>query len=297
MSRTLRRLLGAAAFVLALSVATPSEQAHAAELHPDVAAAEAAFVADDLDASDAAIAKRLAENPDDVEALWRKARNLYQRGELVAQAGGTSSQRMKMYQDTEKIAKRIQSIDPNHPQGWFWQGTAMGRIATAQGIMSSLFMADDIEALWLKASKMKGYEYRSANDQSSFPGDVYFALGQFYRLCPDWMVVKLLVGTQGDIDESIRWLRKGVAFSPQRPEMAKELGVSLLCKATRDGDTGAATEGKQWLQKASKMPSHKATDRIDKKQIPIILSKADDACGYSRDGWQDTSKEAYNKHN
>jgi len=297
MSRTLRRLLGAAAFAVALATAMPTERAHAAELHPDVVAAEAAFVADDLDASDAAIARRLAENPDDIEALWRKARNLYQRGELIAQAGGTASQRLKMYQDAEKIAKRIQAIDPNHPQGWFWQGTALGRIATAQGIMSSLFMADDIEALWLKASRMKGYQYRSANDQSSFPGDVYFALGQFYRLCPDWMMVKLLVGTKGDIDESIRWLRKGVAFSPARPEMAKELGVSLLCKASRDGDTGSVAEGKKWLQKAAAMPSHKATDHIDKKQIPIILAKSEDACGYSRDGWQDMSKEAYEKHN
>jgi len=282
------------AALAAFVVAAP---AMAAELHPDVAEAEAAFVANNLDASDAALKRRLATDPNDVEALWRQARNLYQRGEILAQAGGSDAQRLKMYQDAEVIAKRIQKIDPDHPQGWFWQGTALGRIATANGIMSSLFMADDIEGLWLKASRMKGYEYRSSNDSSSFPGDVYFALGQFYRLCPDWMIVKMLTGTKGDIDQSISWLRKGVKFSPTRPEMAKELGVSLLCKAANEDDAAALAEGKKWLQKAQGMPAQKDTDNIDKKQIPIILSKVDDACGYSRDGWQDLSKEAYDKHN
>ena len=294
MSHFFRTVLLSAA--LALGTALPAP-ALAVELHPDVEAAEAAFVANDLDASDAALKRRLAENPDDVEALWRQARNLYQRGEILAQQGASAEARMKMYKEAEVKAKRIQAIDPKHPQGWFWHGTALGRIATAQGIMSSLFMADDIEGLWLKASRMTGYEYRSSNDSSSFPGDVYFALGQFYRLCPDWTLVKMLVGTKGDIDESVRWLRKGVQFSPTRPEMAKELGVSLLCKAEKQDDAKALAEGKQWLEKARAMPSQKSTDDIDKKQIPIILSKADDACGYSRDGWQDLSKDAYDKAN
>jgi tetratricopeptide (TPR) repeat protein len=269
--------------------------AWAVELHPDVLEAELAFVDNDLDKSDAALNRRIAQNPDDVEALWRQARNLYQRGELLAQGGATPEQRMKMYREAQAKCKRIQTLDPAHPQGWFWEGTALGRIATAQGIMSSLFMADDIEDLWLKSSEMKGYEYRSSNDSASFPGDVYFALGQFYRLCPDWTLVKMLIGTKGDIDESIRWHRKGVAFSPSRPEMAKELGVSLLCKASRDDDAGAMAEGKKWLAKAKAMPSQKTTDDIDKKQIPVILSKADDACTYSRDGWQEVSMEAYER--
>jgi tetratricopeptide (TPR) repeat protein len=283
-----------AALTLSMAVAS-GPHALAAELHPDLVEAENAFVANDLNASDAALKRRIAEDPNDVEALWRQARNLYQRGEILAQQGATPEQRMKMYREAQIKAQRIQALDPNHPQGWFWEGTALGRIATAQGILQSLFIADDIERLWLKSSNMKGYEYRSSNDAASFPGDVYFALGQFYRLCPDWTIVKMFIGTKGDIDESIRWHRKGVAFSPSRPEMSKELGVSLLCKANREDDAGALAEGKKWLNKAMAMPSQKTTDDIDKTQIPIILSRADDACGYSRDGWQEVSREAYDQ--
>lgn len=288
--------LRSATLGLSLCVAAATATAsHAVELHPDVQEAERAFVANDLDATDAALKRRLAENPNDVEAIWRQARNLYQRGEILAQAGATPEQRMRMYQEAQAKSQRVQQLAPEHPQGWFWEGTALGRIATTQGVLQSLFIADDIEALWLKTTEMKGYEYRSSNDAASFPGDVYFALGQFYRLCPDWTIVQMFIGTKGDIDESIRWHRKGVAFSPSRPEMSKELGVSLLCKANREGDAAAMAEGKKWLNKALAMPSQKTTDDIDKKQIPIILSRADDACGYSRDGWQEVSREAYDR--
>jgi tetratricopeptide (TPR) repeat protein len=270
--------------------------AAAADLHPLVAEAEQAWSDDEMDRSIALLDQRLAEDPDDIEAAWRKARSLYSKGERMAEAGAPVAQRIAMYEEMERTVAGPLAKNPNHGALLHWKGTAMGRKATAKGVLSSLFMADDIEGAWLAASK-SDYRYRSADDTSSMPGDVYFALGQFYRLCPDWTLVKMLVGTKGDIDESIEWLRKGVKFSPTRPEMAKELGVSLLCKAEKQDDAAALAEGKKWLNKAAAMPSQKSTDDIDKKQIPIILSKVDDACGYSRDGWQDLSKDAYDKAN
>lgn len=287
-------LVRTAALALAAPLAVCSV-ALAAPISEDVAEGERLWVANDLDGSMAALDRAIAANPDDVEALWRKARNLYSMGELKAQGGATPAQRIQMYEEVLTLAKRIQAADPGHPQGHFWEGTALGRIATAKGVLSSLFSADDIEGAWLKASGMKGYSYRSSNGSAGFPADTYFALGQFYRLCPDWTVVKILTGTKGDIDKSIQWLRKGVADSPKRLEMKKELGVSLLCKWARDGDEAALAEGKQVLQSAAKMTPLKKPETIDVKQIPLILSKAEEACGYSRDGWQDVSRESYDK--
>lgn len=291
-----RRILSqrrAARAALALGLA--SAPAAAGPLSPDVEEGERLFVADDLKASSAALDRALAANPNDVEALWRKARNLYQQGEIAANSGASAASRIQSYEQVQALAKRAQAADPAHPQGYFWEGTALGRIATAKGVLSSLFMADDIEGLWKKAEKMTGYSYRATTGTSAFPADVYFALGQFYRLCPDWTVVKMLTGTKGDIEQSIRYLRKGVADSPDRLEMHKELGVSLLCKAERTGDAAAKAEGEKVLRHAQGIPPRKGTDPIDLKQIPIILSRADEACGYSRDGWQDVSEESYQK--
>ena len=39
----------------------------------------------------------------------------------------------------------------------------------------------------------------------------------------------------------------------------------------------------------------KKTDELDLAQIPIILQRADEACGYSRDGWQDLDESKIKK--
>ena len=71
----------------------------------------------------------------------------------------------------------------------------------------------------------------------------------------------------------------------------------ILVKAHRDGDAASASEGRRWLNKAAALPVQKKTDEVDKRQIPVIRARPMEACGYSRDGWQDVSREAYDKRN
>ena len=265
--------------------------AQAAELAPAVAEAEALWVQDQQEAALRLLEQHLAQSPNDVEALWRKARALYDKGERLAAAKAPVEQRLALYTEVGRLAEQILAVSPGHAEGLFWKGTALGRAATARGILSSLSSADDVERLWLQATRAP-YRYEAAHGASGFPADAYYALGQFYRLVPDSSIVKVLTGTQGDIDESLVWLRRGAKAAPRRVEMWKELGVSLLCKAERDGDAAAAAEGRKALAQAAGLPVVKATDRIDHQHIPIILGRADEACTYSRDGWQDldTSK-------
>lgn len=268
--------------------------AHAADLTPDVQECEDKWRAGAYDDSIAACSRAIAANPKDIEAMWRKARSIYSKGEIMAANGASAETRIKMYSEVTALGEAILKIDPGHGEGLHWKGAGLGRTATAKGILSSLFMADDIEDAWLAAVK-DDYRYRAVDATSAFPADTYYALGQYYRLLPDSGVVKLITGTRGDIDKAISWLRKGVSDSPQRVEMLKELGVSLLCKAEREGDAAALEEGKKWLNKAAALPNAKGTDKVDKAQIPVILSRQSEACGYSRDGWQDLSDDAVNK--
>ncbi|MSQ03888.1 MAG: hypothetical protein EXR71_18705 [Myxococcales bacterium] len=233
----------------------------------------------------------VATHPEDPEALWRLSRALYENGEVLAQSV-PDKQRLAIYARARGLAHRAQLLEPNGGQGYLWEGVAMGRIATASGILSQLSTADDIERLWLTALGKKT-RYRMDSGISSFPGDVYNALGQFYRLCPDWKLMEWISGTRGDIDKSVKYLRMMVADDPKRPEGLKELGVALLCKGYKQGDEAAKTEGRTWLNGAYALPHTYPTDVIDHRQIPVILAKEADACGYSRDGWEDTSEGAY----
>jgi tetratricopeptide (TPR) repeat protein len=276
--------------ILVISLLT----AHAAELAPDVALAEQYFVDDNTDGALATLDTYLKTNPNDPEAIWRKARSMYERGEVTALTM-TAEQRIPVYEEISALGKRAAELAPGYGPALHWQGTGLGRKGTAQGVFQSLWLADDIEGIWLSALKDTKTVYLAADGGSSWPGDTYYALGQFYRLVPDWALVQLLVGTKGDIDKSISYHRLAMKQTPNRVEIAKELGVSLLCKGVRDNDSAATTEGRVWLGKAAKMASVKRTDTIDKEQIPVILQREADACGYSRDGWEDLSREAYEK--
>ncbi len=262
-------------------------------LAPEVQRGEDQFAQGDPLGSVATLEAYVSTHPDDPEALWRLARALYEKGELLA-GKVPDAERLPIYERVQALSRRVQTLDPNNGQGWLWDGVGMGRVATAKGVLSQLFTADDIERLWMRALQTST-RYASASGNSTFPGDVYNGLGQFYRLCPDWAAMKWISGTRGDIDKSVAYNRKLVEAEPRRIEAVKELGVSLLCKAEKQGDAAAAAEGRMWLEKALAIPGTFPTEKIDHQQIPVILARASEACGYSRDGWEDVSEAAYKK--
>ncbi len=261
-------------------------------LAPEVEQAEAQFSGGDPSGSAATLTAYVASHPDDPEALWRLARALYEKGELMSAQGRPDSERLPLYGQAQSYAHHAQEVAPNSGLGYMWEGVALGRVATSKGILSQLFTADDMEKLWLKALSLPA-PYASASGNSTFPGDAYNALGQFYRLCPDWAAMKWIAGTRGDIDKSVDYQRRLVAAEPQRIEGVKELGVSLLCKGYKQDDEAAKAEGRKYLKLASELPTKNPVDRIDHGQIPTILAREADACDYSRDGYEDTSESAY----
>ena len=261
-------------------------------LAPEVERAEAQFSGGDPSGSAATRSAYGAVHPDDPDALWRLARALYEKGELLSAKGRPDSERLPLYGQAQTYAHHAQQVAPDSGLGYLWEGVALGRVATSKGILSQLFTADDIERLWLKALSMPA-QYASASGNSTFPGDAYNALGQFYRLCPDWAAMKWIAGTRGDIDKSVDFQRRLVAAEPQRIEGVKELGVSLLCKGLKQDDEAAKVEGRRYLKMALDLPAKNPVDRIDHAQIPTILAREADACAYSRDGYEDTSESAY----
>lgn len=267
--------------------------ATAAELAPEVVHAEELAVSGDLTGLVSTLEAYTAAHPDDCEGLWRLSRAYYEKGEVLAQSV-SDSQRLPIYEKAGKLADRCIAADPDNGQGYLWKGAALARIGTAKGVLASLRLADDIEGYWLRALQTHT-SYRLASGISSFPGDVYYGLGIFYRMVPDWKVVEWVAGTRGDMDKSVQYLRLLVKAEPARIEGMKELGVSLLCKGYTSGDSGLKAEGRMWLQKAAATPGTYPTDVIDHRQIPVILQREADACGYSRDGWEDVTEEAYAK--
>lgn len=224
------------------------------------------------------------------EYIWRKARNLYDIGEELPD--DDKEGRMKVYEEMIALTQDCMNRDEKAAACVFFYGVGHGRASTTRGLAASLFAADEVEESWLKALEMpSAYTNRRGDSVKIWS---LLGLGIFYRMVPDWWIVKLVVGTRGDKEKSIEYLRRGVAEIPNRIDMRKELGVSLICYGAEEDDEDAIKEGREILEKvaAGTWRDYRNVDPIDMRHAKEILQREpDEVCGYSRDGYEKVDKD------
>jgi hypothetical protein len=229
--------------------------------------------------------KQVAANPDDAELYWHICRYMYEKGETIPKTD-KSFDKLAWYTEMLDWATKGLEKKPGDGHLLFAQGLANGRYGTTRGVLSSLFLADDVEDAWL-GSIATGYTYRSMGDMEVLPCDVYTGLAVFYRLVPDSWVVDKIAGTRGDITKSLDFIQKSDECFGNRIAVVKERGLTEICYGQRMGDDTFVKAGLGTLGRGAGIPVEDAVDAIDKKHIAQLLADPDLACGYSRDGQQD----------
>lgn len=157
-------------------------------------------------------------------------------------------------------------------------GAAMGKIASIDGVFSSLRKAETIEKLWTDVVD-SGVNYEIA-PKVSLQGSARYALGMFYRLVPDSVILKWMIGTKGDIKKSIVMLEESVAEDGPNACNLLMLGVSQLCSVKGDGKSEIGKKGLQNLSKAKTHPMNSSLARTCLLDIPQIEKDTSLACGY-----------------
>lgn len=260
--------------------------------------AEELWLKHDYDGSSKLLEQAKKVCPNNAEILWRQARDTYDRIEDTPRDKKPDKKALiELYRGIEAVADKCAQLEPQNGECYFWKGVGMGRRGTTQGILSSLGEAKDLEATLLKAEGLKP-QYHSANGAANTLGDIYNALGQYYRVVPEWLCnfpFKQAIGTCGDLNKSVDYNRKAIAREPKRIEYQKELGVSLICRGQKKDSAADVTEGKKVLTDLQALPDVKKTDPIDKQHAKEIIENQKLACGYSRDAQQEQSQEAYKK--
>lgn len=258
--------------------------------------AEQAWAAYHYDGSDRFLDQAMKACPERSEIYWRKIRNEYDRIEAIPREKKPDKEALiKRYRAMEELADTGAAKDETDGNCLFWKGVAMGRRGTTQGILKSLAEVDDLETVLLKAEKMKP-EYRSEKGSANAQGDIYTALGQFYRVVPEWLCVfpfKQMFGACGDLENSVAYQRKAVQREPKRIEYAKEMAISLMCYGQKKDKPEAVAEGKKILTELQTYPEIKPSDSIDKQHARMLVQDPSQACGYSRDAQQEQSRDAY----
>ncbi len=116
-------------------------------------------------------------------------------------------------------------------------------------------------------------------------------MGIYYRLVPDWWLVKVIAGTRGDLDVSRKFLLESDQVCPNRIRTLKEIGATELCMASRRGDDEARARGLEALKRAAALPAMTDVHRIDARHVAMLQEDPSLGCGYSRDGQQELDRE------
>ena len=229
--------------------------------------------------------EQLAAHPDDVDLYWHVVRFMFEMGEKIPR-DDKSFDKLAWYQEMIDTSNAGLAKKPGDPHLLFGLGLSLGRYGTTRGVLSSLFLVDDVESDWLAAVN-SGYTYRSIGTEEIMPCDVDEALGILYRLVPESWIVEKIAGTRGDIAKSVDWAKKADTCMPGRIPVVKELGVAQICYGQRHDDEASVREGMATLGQAAGMTPSGPNDKVDLVHIAMLLGDPSQACGYSRDGQQD----------
>ncbi len=229
--------------------------------------------------------ERIAAAPDK-DLYWMKARFMFEIGEHWSRTD-PNVDKEAWYKDMLATVDAGLLLAPGDPHLRFGRGIAMGRLGTTRGVLSSLFMAKDVEQDWLAVANAQGYYYRSLGNEELLPCDAYHALGIFYRLVPDWWIIQVIAGTRGDLDRSLDFHRKAVGCKPDDIDNWKELGATELCISDKRKETAMLAAGLTSLSRALAIPAATEREQIDHRHSKMLIAQPALACEYSRDGQQD----------
>jgi len=216
-------------------------------------------------------------DPNNKQVYWMIARNYYNLGELLP--GEKEKEKLDLYIKCEQWARKGLDKNSGVAENYFYIAVGISSEALVKGIAKSLGLAKDIEKNYLKTLEMHP-TYRTATDSTE--ANAHFALCQFYRKVPETIVMKWLFGTKGDLDQAVDHCRAAVKILPDRIDLDKEMGMTLLCRGNRRNQPKDLEEGKKWLQKAINDKVETDIDKIDKRDAKKVYDDPELACGYSR---------------
>jgi len=225
----------------------------------------------------------ITQAPEEPHTYWRIARDYAWLAELTPAADIETRARYGTL--AMAWADRGLEIDPHCGECCFYKYAGMGRVAMAHGILSSLRWLKQISQTLERCMQTPpAFVHAPWNPEL---GNFYYAAAAFYRMLPDSRMLELSIGARGDPHRSLDLSRRAIALADQRIDYNVGLGASLLCVGRADDRDDLLTEGRAVLARVPELRDLMPTDTLDRRAARRLLEKPEQACGYSRDAWND----------
>jgi hypothetical protein len=232
----------------------------------------------------ALIEKVLVTQPEWQDGYWLLAADSFFLGSNVMHPSDHPGARRDLVQGREAL-ERCMKLKPDHLLCRFLYASIKAKIASIDGIFSSLKHGRTVKDIWL--SVVKSPYDMSFRPNVTMQGAARFALGLFYRLVPDSIWVQWIWGIRGNIDTSIRYHRESLELDPRNPCARLMLAVALLCKVQGEAHTPQFGEAMSLLQETAREPSIDLAQAVCVKDAPLIAREPMKTCGYTQAKYQD----------
>ena len=226
--------------------------------------------------------------PSSVFIRWRIARNYWRYGERLPMDNKRG--RLESFGAAKEWAERSLELDEECGECVLWQLAAMGRLATTGGVIKAARSASRIARLIERGIALRPTHVD--NERNATLANLYYAGSAFYRVVPDWLWLRWVIGVRGDNHRALDYIQKAIAISSARVDYQVELGAVLLCIGTDDRDEARIEQGRAVLRRAMEIEDFQSTDSFDREHARIMIEEPKRACGYSRDGWIDLGRAA-----
>jgi tetratricopeptide (TPR) repeat protein len=185
----------------------------------------------------------LARDPEDVDGLWRVARDLVLDGNALALDRPDAAGRA--FEAARDLARRGRAADPDCGECCLYEFAATARLAAVRGLARSL-----VTVRAAGATLEQCLAQPPTWDDPVFGSEaahLYYGAAVFFRMLPHAAWSRWL-GIEGDAVRAVEMARRAAELAPDRADYRAELGAALLCEASRTGDERSRAEGDSVLR-------------------------------------------------
>lgn len=229
--------------------------------------------------------------PDAPYLMWKLSRSYWVFAENLDI--NDKENRLKYFQIGLDWANKGIAINNQCAECYLFKFGNLGRISTTKGLMNSISAAKELSETIATAIELNPQHQDTYYNASL--ANAYYASGVFYRIIPDWFIIKWIAGVRGDKMLSLQHIKKATEITPARIDYQVELGAIYLCLAEDKKMEEMRAPGIAALQHAITMKQVMPTDPLDKEYAAGFLKDPSGACGFSRDGIVNLDKKQLEK--
>jgi hypothetical protein len=217
-------------------------------------------------------------NPDWADGYWLIASEAFQLASTYIK-DEEHAEAIRIYSEGAAAAEKCASMTPGSPMCNDFLGADMAKVAMLKGVFSSLRSAQKIEQLW-QSVVTSNINFRFTREVT-LQGSAHYALGMFYRLVPDSVILQWLFGTRGNIDRSIHHHRQTVAIDGVTPCGNVMLAASLLCKSKGEPKVSETEEAFKLIDQVIGYKSFDLNQRNCAMKASTLKGEPENGCGFT----------------